>query len=86
MILRIIVSLLVVIFISTIVFAIIYTYYQKKGLLHGLYTSAMIQTLVGVQDEPDSKGEKFTMIVQSLISYLITAHVIIFAHQYVEKL
>lgn len=46
----------------------------------------MIQTLVGVQDEPESKGEKFTMIIQSLISYLITAHVIIFAHQYIEKL
>lgn len=46
----------------------------------------MIQTLVGVQDEPDSKGEKFAMIIQSLISYLITAHVIIFSHQYIESL
>lgn len=86
MILRIIVSLLVVTFASLLSFAIIYTYYQKQTFLHGLYTSAMIQTLVGVQDEPDSKGEKFAMIIQSLISYLITAHVIIFSHQYIESL
>lgn len=86
MLFRIILSLLLATFISTMVFAIIYLYYQNEGFLHSLYTSAMIQTLVGVQDEPDSRGEKFAMIVQSLISYLITAHVIIFAHQYVEKL
>jgi uncharacterized membrane protein len=78
-------SLLLITLLSTIVFSFIYANFQEKGFLHGLYTSAMIQTLVGVQDDPESSYEKTAMILQSIISYLLTAHIIIFSHEYISK-
>jgi len=84
--LKIIVSLLAVTFASILIFAFIYQQYQKKDFTHALYTSAMIQTLVGIQTEPTNNVEKIAMTVQSIISYLITAHIIFSAHQYIKKI
>lgn len=73
-------------FASILIFAFIYHIYQKKGFVHAIYTSAMIQTLVGIQTEPNNNVEKIAMTVQSIISYLITANIIFSAHQYIKKI
>lgn len=84
--LKIIVSLLSVTLLSIIFFAFIYQLYQKRGFINAFYTSAMIQTLVGIQTEPTNNTEKIAMTLQSIISYLITAHIIFSAHQYIKKI
>jgi len=86
--LKIITTLLIITLSSTLIFAIIYNAYDNNynGFLDSLYTSAMIQTLVGIQKEPNSGIVKLGMIFQSLISYLITAHIIIFSHVYVKSI
>lgn len=85
---RIITTLLLITITSTLFFALLYYHYDYncKGFLDALYTSAMIQTLVGIQNEPVARIVKFGMIFQSLISYLITAHIIIFSHVYIKSI
>ena len=85
---KILTTLLLVTITSTLIFAFIYYQYDNNciGFLDALYTSAMIQTLVGVQIEPHSKIVKIAMIIQSLISYLITAHIIIFSQVYIKSI
>jgi hypothetical protein len=86
--LKIITTLLIITLSSTLIFAIIYNAYDNNcnGFLDSLYTSAMIQTLVGIQKEPNARIVKLGMIFQSLISYFITAHIIIFSHVYVKSI
>jgi ATP/ADP translocase len=85
---KILTTLLLITITSTLIFAFIYYQHDNncKGFLDALYTSAMIQTLVGIQNEPASRITKFSMIFQSLISYLITAHIIIFSHVYIKSI
>lgn len=87
---RIIITLLAITICSIVIFALIYDRYpdrnSDKGFLDALYTSTMIQTLVGIQIEPTSRIVKFAMILQSIISYLITAHIIIFGHTYIKNI
>jgi hypothetical protein len=84
--LKIIITLLVITMCSIILFALLYDKYTTKGFFDALYTSTMIQTLVGIQNEPTLDIVKFFMIIQSIISYFITAHIIIFGHQYIKKI
>ena len=86
--LKILTTLLLVTITSTLIFGIIYNKFDNncRGFLDALYTSAMIQTLVGIQNQPHSRIVKIAMIIQSLISYLITAHIIIFSRVYVNSI
>ena len=86
--LKILTTLLLVTITSTLIFGIIYKQFDNncRGFLDALYAAAMIQTLVGMQNEPHSRIVKIAMIIQSLISYLITAHIIIFSRVYVKTI
>ena len=83
---KIIITLLAITISSIVIFALLYDNYTNKGFLDALYTSTMIQTLVGIQQEPAAGIVKSAMIIQSIISYLITAHIIIFGHTYVKNI
>jgi hypothetical protein len=81
-------TLLLITVTSTLIFTLIYYNFDINctEFLDALYASAMIQTLVGIQTEPHSRFVKFSMIFQSLISYLITAHIIIFSQVYIKSI
>lgn len=83
---KIIITLLAITVCSIVIFALLYDKYTNKGFLDALYTSTMIQTLVGIQQEPTSNTVKSGMILQSIISYFITAHIIIFGHTYIKNI
>ena len=85
---KVLTTLLLITVTSTLIFTFIYYNFDNncRGFLDALYTSAMIQTLVGIQNEPHSRIVKFGMIFQSLISYLITAHIIIFSQVYIKSI
>ena len=46
----------------------------------------MIQTLVGIQEDINNEPIKIGIIIQSIFSYLITAHILIFGHLYIRQI
>jgi hypothetical protein len=45
---------------------------QDKGYLNSLYTSITIQTNIGMKAEPKKTSLKYWIMIQSLLSYIIT--------------
>jgi cell division protein YceG involved in septum cleavage len=45
---------------------------QDKGYLNSLYTSITIQTNIGMKAEPKKLSMKYWIMVQSILSYIIT--------------
>lgn len=66
----------VVIFIA-FAYSLIYWRVCKIRFHDAVYKSVSIQTLSGNTIEPKTKGEKFIMVSQFLIAYLITSGLII---------
>ncbi len=60
---------------SIFLFAGIYTY-NGMSYTEALYTSVMTQTLIGIP-EPVSVSVKKAMIVQAILSYVLTAVVVV---------
>jgi hypothetical protein len=77
-------TLLMLSIISIVVFTIIYRYLDDISWIDSLYTSSMIQTLVGVQKHPSKDITKIGMTFQSIISYFISAHIIILSVRYIK--
>ena len=81
---KIIKSLFVLTFTSIFLFSLIYKYKYCKTWADAIYTSVMLQTLTGVQHQPENNTIKFAMTIQAIISYLITAHIIILSFRAVK--
>lgn len=84
MLIKIIKSLFVLTFVSIFLFTLIYKYKYCQNWTDAIYTSVMIQTLTGVQQQPDKNAVKVVMTIQSIISYLITAHIIILSFRAIK--
>ena len=81
---KIVKTLFILTLISISFFTLIYRYIDDICWIDALYTSTMIQTLVGVQKHPEKDNTKISMTVQSIISYLISAHIIILSVRYLK--
>jgi hypothetical protein len=70
---------LVIVVIFIIIFSFIYFAINRdsideddKGYLNSLYTSITIQTNIGMKAEPKKTSLKYWIMIQSLLSYIIT--------------
>ena len=71
--------------VSILVFAVLYMAYNgEHDFMSALFQSAMIQTLVDIPSKPTSNLTKLFIITQGIISYLITAHIVIISVHYLK--
>lgn len=70
---------IIIVIIFIIIFSFIYYSINNdsideddKGYLNSLYTSITIQTNIGMKPEPKKTSMKYWIMVQSLLSYIIT--------------
>jgi len=84
MLVKVIKSLFILTFLSIFLFALVYKYKYCESWPDALYTSVMIQTLTGIQQHPEKTTIKMAMTAQAIISYLITAHIIILSFKVIK--
>lgn len=81
---------LIIFVVAVILFAFIYYFIESRDSLDAVYQSVMIQTLVGVPENPKRDSTKVMMSLQAIVSYVLTAGIIVFAarrfgHSNVQK-
>lgn len=77
--LRIIYPTLIIFVSCLLLFSIIYSFTENFNATDSFYSAVMIQTLVGVAENPQNNSTKWLMSLQAIISYIITAGIIVFA-------
>jgi hypothetical protein len=70
-------NLFFIVVICAFTYAIIYWRVYKLNLHDAIYKSVAIQTLSGNTIEPVSTGQKFLIVSQFLIAYLLTTGLIV---------
>lgn len=77
--------LIFLVFISVFLFSIIYNVLSKDPWIDCLYDSTVIQTLIGSQKRPKTRGEKIAVICQSILAYFLTAGVIVVTYHSIKR-
>ena len=69
----------IIVIICIVIFSFIYVSINEddsdpinKGYLNSLYTSVTIQTNIGMKGEPTTTALKYWIMIQSILSYVIT--------------